>query len=79
VTAVRELVAEVRLVTEEQMLDAIAHLQLNEGIRAEPAGAAAASAWLAYGGAESFDKTVLLVTGCNISEPVLKEALKRRL
>jgi threonine dehydratase len=77
VTAIRELVDEVRLVTEDEMLDAIANLQLNEGIRAEPAGAAAASAWLANGGTESYGNTVLLVTGSNLSEPVLKEALKR--
>jgi threonine dehydratase len=76
VAAIRKLVDDVRLVTEEQMLDAIAHLQLNERIRVEPAGAAAASAWLADSGAESYGTSVLLVTGCNISEAVLKDALK---
>jgi len=77
IIAIRELVDEVRLVTEEQMLDAVAHLQLKEKIRAEPAAAAATSAWLADSSAKSYGKTVLLVTGCNISESVLTEALSR--
>jgi threonine dehydratase len=77
VIAIRELVDDVRLVTEDQMLDAIAHLLAKESIRAEPAGAATTAAWVADSTAEPSAQTVLLVSGSNISEPVLRQALKR--
>src|SRR5262245_41960552 len=46
VRAIRELVDEIVLVTEDQMLDAIRHLALNEHTIAEPAGAATTAALL---------------------------------
>ena len=79
VTAIRELVDDIRLVTEEQMLSAIEHLMTKEKIVAEPAAAATTAAWLAS--AESLGSgtgtVVLLITGANISEPVLRLAVGR--
>jgi threonine dehydratase len=75
VTAIRELVDEVRLVSESELLDAIRILLLDEHVVAEPAGAAATAAFLqdpsAYAGAE----IVLLVTGANLSPEVLRRAV----
>jgi len=78
VQAIRELVDEVRLVSEEQMLSAIQQLWTNEQIMAEPAGAATTAAWLAHYGSAVHGPTVLLVTGANISESVRRQALKRQ-
>jgi len=61
VHAIRELVDDVVLVSEEQMLDAIRHLYQKEGIVAEPAGAAATAAFLASPRRDP--STVLLVSG----------------
>ena len=47
VQAIRQLVDDVVLVSEEQMLHAIEHLYKKEGVLAEPAGAAATAAFLA--------------------------------
>ena len=70
VVAIRELVDDVVLVSEERMLQAIAHLRQEEGVLAEPAGAAATAAFLA---APQHDGcVVLMVTGANISDS-LKE------
>ena len=73
VKAIRELVDDVVLVSEDQMLQAVAHLHREEGILAEPAGAAATAAFLASpprdGGC-----AVLLVTGANISDAVKQRA-----
>jgi len=75
VFAIRELVDDVRLVSEQEMLDAIRILLLDEHIVAEAAGAAATAAFLqnpsAYGDAE----IVLLVTGANLSPDVLRRAV----
>jgi threonine dehydratase len=76
VKVIRDLVDDVRLVTEEQMLDAVAHLLQKEDVKAEPAAAATTAAWLADLGSEAWTKTVLLVTGSNISEAVLYRALQ---
>jgi threonine dehydratase len=77
VQAIHELVDDVRLVSEEQMLNAIQHLWINERIIAEPAGAATTAAWLAH--ASSAERPeVLLVTGANVSEVVLRQALKEQ-
>jgi threonine dehydratase len=77
VRAIRELVDEVRLVSEEEMLDAMRLLQREENVTAEPAGAAATAALLqihatptlpkAKGGAptDAGKNVVLLVTGAN--------------
>jgi threonine dehydratase len=68
VQAIRQLVDDVVLVSEDQMLHAIAHLYKEEGVLAEPAGAAATAAFLAS--PQSEGATVLLVTGANISVDV---------
>src|SRR4029453_2220701 len=67
VVAIRELVDEVRLVSEKELLDAIRVLLLDEHVVAEGAGAAATAAFLqdpsAYAGATG----ILLVPGANLS------------
>jgi threonine dehydratase len=73
VEMIRELVVDVVLVSEEQMLDAIRHLYNEEGVRAEPAGAAAAAAFMARP-AQDGECVVLLVTGANISEEIRQRA-----
>jgi threonine dehydratase len=75
VAAIRELVDDVRLVTEDQMLRAIEHLLVKEHVVAEPAGAAATAAWLADSTAAPREPIVLLVSGSNIAEPILRRAL----
>jgi threonine dehydratase len=72
VQAIRELVDDMMLVSEAQMLQAIAHLYREEGVLAEPAGAAASAAFLF--GARCKETTVLLVTGANISGEVRRRA-----
>jgi threonine dehydratase len=72
VRAIRELVDDIVLVSEEQMTAAIRHLYEREGVVAEPAGAAATAAFLASPRPEG--TTVLLVTGGNISEQVRQQA-----
>jgi threonine dehydratase len=71
VSAIRELVDEVRLVSEDQMLRAIRHLLFEEHIVAEPAGAAATAALLADTALPG-GKVVALVTGANIDPDLLK-------
>jgi threonine dehydratase len=74
VRAIRDLVDDIVLVTEDEMLAAIYHLALQEHIIAEPAGAAATAALLH----EKFQcrrNTVLLVTGANITPEVLRTAI----
>ena len=74
---VRNLVDDVGLVSEEQMLEAIAILLIEEHIVAEPAGAASTAALLGAG--EGYgDSPVLLVSGANISREVLNRALSCR-
>jgi threonine dehydratase len=70
--AIRELVGDVVLVSEEQMLQAIAHLYKEEGILAEPAGAAATAAFLTHPPPDG--NVVLMVTGANLSEDVRQRA-----
>lgn len=74
VRAIRELVDDVVLVTDDEMLAAIRHLALGEHLITEPAGAAATAALLR----ERFDcgrHTVVLVTGGNVTEDVLRSAI----
>jgi threonine dehydratase len=75
VAAIRELVNDVGLVTEAQMLSAVEHLLVKEHIVAEPAAAAATAAWLGDPNVEGDGPIVLLVTGANISESVLRLAV----
>jgi len=72
VQVIRQLVDDVVLVSEEQMLHAIAHLYRQEGVLAEPAGAAATAAFLAKPQREGI--VVLVVTGANISDDVRHRA-----
>ncbi len=71
VEAIRELVDDVVLVSEEQMIAAIRHLYEREGVIAEPAGAAATAAFLNSNRREGL--TVLLVTGANISSEIKQQ------
>jgi threonine dehydratase len=71
---VKRLVDDVVLVSEEAMLRAIEILLVEEHVLAEPAGAASTAALLG-GGAEFGDDVVLLVSGANISQEVLRRAV----
>jgi threonine dehydratase len=73
VEVIRELVDDVVLVSEEQMLQAIGHLYKEEGVLAEPAGAAAAAAFLANSEPKG-GCVVLLVTGANIPDVLKRQA-----
>src|SRR5215468_9566658 len=75
VNAIRELVDEVRLVTERELLDAIRILLLDEHVVAEGAGAAATAAFLQDPSAYADAKVALLVTGANVSPEVLRRAV----
>lgn len=73
VRQIRELVDDVRLVSEEQMVAAIRHLLLEEHIVAEPAGAAATAALTRS--TEKGKNAVALVTGGNIAPELLRRAI----
>ena len=68
VQAIRELVDDVVLVSEEQLISAITKLFQREMVLAEPAGAAATAAFLKR--PDPTRPVVLLVTGANISDNV---------
>ncbi|HTU32662.1 MAG TPA: pyridoxal-phosphate dependent enzyme [Candidatus Acidoferrum sp.] len=70
VSAIRELVDDVVLVSEEEMLQAIRLLYEHAHVLAEPAGAAATAAFLKYSSSRDANPAVVLVTGCNISDAV---------
>ena len=74
VRAVRQLVDEVVLVSEEEMLRAIELLLLEEHVLAEPAGAASTAALL-KGRAEYGERVALIVSGANIAPDVLRRAV----
>jgi len=74
VAVIRELVDEVVLVSEAEMLKAIARLLIDEHVVAEPSGAAATAAYLKSDNGKH-GSAVLLVTGANISEETLRGAL----
>lgn len=78
VGAIRELVDDVKLVSETAMLQAVRHLLLNEHVLAEPSGAATAAAWLASDDAEQPGPVALVISGSNISEEVLERAICRQ-
>ena len=75
VIAIRQLVDEVRLVSESELLDAIRVLLLDEHVVAEAAGAAATAAFLQDPSAYADAEIVLLVTGANLSPEVLRRAV----
>jgi threonine dehydratase len=74
VETIREVVDEVRLVSDEEMLSAIRRLVLDEHIVAEPAGAASIAAILQE---QKFpgSQIVAIVSGANITSDVLQKAL----
>jgi len=78
VDAIRELVDEIVLVSEDEMLNAIRRLLIDEHVVAEPAGAAATAAFLKSRDERS-KNVVLLLTGANISPEVLRQAATRAL
>lgn len=71
VTAIRQVVDEVALVSEAEMIDAIHILYFEENVLAEPAGAAATGAWLQK---PQCGCAALLVSGGNISDAVRRQA-----
>lgn len=74
VRAIRELVDEVRLVTEDQMLAAIRHLLIEEHVVAEPSGAASTAAIIEEHG-DLPANVVLIVSGSNIAPQTLRLAI----
>jgi threonine dehydratase len=76
VKAIRKLLDEVVIVSEEQLLRAIETLLIEEHALAEPAGAASTAALLNKGSADWGDSVVLVVSGANISREVLRRALR---
>src|SRR5580692_783946 len=70
-----ELVHDIRLVSEEEILRAIAFLLINEHTLAEPAGAAATAALLKSGKEFAGRNVALLVSGANIAPDVLRRAV----
>src|SRR5215470_3998025 len=74
VRAIRQLVDDVVLVSDQHMLDAIARLLFDEQVLAEPSGAATTAALLHYG-SQVGESVVLLVTGANVSREVLERAI----
>ena len=75
VNAIRELVDEVRLVSERELLNAIRVLLLDEHIVAEAAGAAATAAFLQDASRYAGQTVVLLMTGANVPPEVLRHTL----
>ncbi|GAC1635779.1 MAG: hypothetical protein NVS9B14_13460 [Candidatus Acidiferrum sp.] len=73
VRAIRELVDEVVLVSDDEMLRAIALLSVQEGIVAEPAGAAATAVILKQK-PRGNELAVALVTGANVAPEILQRA-----
>ena len=82
VKAIRAVVDDVRLVDDEDMLDAMTWLIQREQVSAEPAGAAATAAYLKELRAGPTDGggsvTVVLITGCNIAPQVAAAIDARR-
>jgi threonine dehydratase len=75
VNAIRELVDEVRLVSERDLFNAIRVLLVDEHIVAEAAGAAATAAFLQDVSGYAGQNVVLLMTGANIPLEVLRRTL----
>ena len=78
VRAIRELVNEVSLVSEDEMIHGIRTLLFDEHVVAEPAGAAALAAYLQNQTAYAGRSVVLLVTGSNIPDELLQHAASSR-
>lgn len=76
VRAIRELVDEVSLVSEDELLRGIGTLLFEEHLVAEAAGAAATAAYLQNPTSYADRSVVLLVTGSNIPHELLVQAAK---
>jgi threonine dehydratase len=74
VRAIRELVDDVCLVSEDEMVHAIGTLLYEEHIVAEPAGAATTAAYLQNSAAYAGQTVVLLVSGSSIPRELLRQA-----
>jgi len=77
VRAIRELVDDVSLVSEEEMLQAIRTLLFDEHLVAEAAGAAGVAAYLQNPTSYAGRSVVLLITGSNIPNELLARAAAR--
>jgi threonine dehydratase len=77
VRAIRELVDEVCLVSEDELLGGIRTLLFEEHVIAEAAGAAATAAYLQNPAAYAGRNVALLVTGSNIPHELLRQAAAR--
>ena len=77
VQTIRQLVDDMRLVTDDEILSAIALLLTEEHLVVEPAGAATTAAVLKEPQTERRRTLVLLVTGSNIAPDVLRRAAAR--
>jgi threonine dehydratase len=75
VTSIRQLVDDMRLVTEQELLVAVRSLAQDENLIAEPAGAAALAAYLARTVELGDGATVLVVSGGNVAPEVMDKAL----
>ncbi|HEU4509902.1 MAG TPA: pyridoxal-phosphate dependent enzyme [Pyrinomonadaceae bacterium] len=78
VRAIRELVDEVTLLSEDKLLQGIRTLLFEEHVVAEAAGAAATAAFLQNSAAYAGRRVVLLVTGANIPPDLLSKAANPR-
>jgi threonine dehydratase len=76
VHAIRELVDDVCLVSEDELVRAIGALLFEEHLVAEAAGAAGLAAYLQNPSLYAAKSVVLLVTGANISHDLLSQAAK---
>ncbi|HVN07232.1 MAG TPA: threonine/serine dehydratase [Bryobacteraceae bacterium] len=74
VRAIRELVDDLRLVSEERMLSAIRHLWLEDHVVAEPAGAASTAALLGHGGPLR-GNIILIASGANVAPEITNSVL----
>jgi threonine dehydratase len=79
VSQLTALIDDIRLVTDDEMLHAIAFLLLNEHTVAEPAGAAATAALLKAEKEFAGKNVVLVVTGANIAPDILRRAVASNL
>jgi len=77
VRAIRELVDDVSLVSEEEMLQAIRTLLFDEHLVAEAAGAAGVAAYLQNPTSYAGRTVVLLITGSNIPNELLARAITK--
>jgi threonine dehydratase len=77
VRAIRELVDEVSLVSEDEMLQGIRTLLFDERLVAEPAGAAGVATYLQNPTSYAGRTVVLLITGSNIPNEFLSQAAAR--